>query len=228
MLLKSNVLSNACENWFKTLSSLSSPSASCDKAVAIGRLVILSGPSGAGKSTVVRRLLTDCDLPIRLSVSATTRPPRPGELEGREYHFVSPQQFEQLREQGAFLEFKEVFGRGHWYGTLRDEVASGLQRGEWVILEIDVQGALTVLAENPDCLTIFLHPGGMEELERRLRERGTESTEAIERRLEVARQEWDLRHHYRHHVVNDSVTNAVRQICQILQTYRGPEACSKS
>ena len=228
MLLKSNVQLNECENWFRTLNSLSPSSKPCDKAVATGRLVILSGPSGAGKSTIVRRLLTECQMPLRLSVSATTRPPRPGEQDGREYQFVTPEKFHELREQDAFLEFKEVFGRGHWYGTLREEVASGLAQGEWVILEIDVQGALSVLAQFPDCLTIFLHPGGMEELERRLRDRGTESDAAIERRLEVARQEWNLRHHYRHQVINDSVTNAVRHICQILQTYRGEEACSKS
>ena len=228
MLLKPNVLSSACESWSKTLSSVSSLLKSCDSHFTTGRLVILSGPSGAGKSTVVRQLIKTCQLPLVLSVSATTRQPRPGEVDGEQYHFVSPERFEQLRQQGAFLEFKEVFGRGHWYGTLRDKVTTGLELGKWVILEIDVQGALSILGQEPDCLTIFLHPGGMEELERRLRDRGTESESAIERRLEVAQQEWELRHYYRHHVVNDSVANAVRQICNILKEYQGPDACSKS
>ncbi len=138
------------------------------------------------------------------------------------------EEFQERRQRGEFLEFKEVFGRGYWYGTLRDEVASGLRQGQWVILEIDVQGALSVLHHLPDCITIFLYPGDMDELERRLRARGTESEGAIARRLEVARQEWDLRHHYKHHVLNESVTDAVRQICEILQGYRGAEACSKS
>ncbi len=198
------------------------------QALSTGRLIILSGPSGAGKSTVVRQLLEDCDLPLRLSVSATTRPPRNGETDGVDYHFVRHDQFQELRSQDAFLECKEVFGRGYWYGTLKAEVASGLREGKWVILEIDVQGALSVLEKHSDCITIFLHPGGMEELENRLRSRGTETEDAIQRRLEVARQEWGLRHHYQHHVVNESVTNAVRRICELLQAYRGPDACSKS
>lgn len=231
MLLKSNVLSNECGSWFKTLNDThlsSAHRATSTPATEVGRLIILSGPSGAGKSTVVRKLLEEADLPLELSVSATTRSPRPGEIDGVDYHFVSPEEFQQRRQRGDFLEFKEVFGRGYWYGTLRDEVASGLNRGKWVILEIDVQGALSVLHHLPDCITIFLYPGDMGELERRLRARGTETEAAIKRRLEVARQEWDLRQHYRHHVLNESVTDAVRRIREILQAYRGPDACSKS
>jgi guanylate kinase len=192
-----------------------------------GQLIVISGPSGAGKSTIVRRLIQQCPLPLRLSVSATTRPPRPGEVEGVHYRFLSPEQFETLRRQGEFLECKEVFGRGHWYGTLRQPVTAGLQQGLWVILEIDVQGALSVLDQGLEPITIFLHPGGMHELERRLRRRGTESEAAIRRRLEVARQEMEALPRYRYEVINQEVAPTVARICEILQTHE-EQACSKS
>ena len=181
-----------------------------------GSLVIISGPSGAGKSTVVRELLARCPLPLRLSVSATTRPPRPGEQDHVDYHFLSPAEFARRRAAGEFLECKEVFGRGHWYGTLRSEVTTGLAAGKWIILEIDVEGALAVLEPYPDALTIFLHPGSLVELERRLRERGTEAAESLQRRLEVARHELTFRSRYRYEVINDRVDRAVQEICGIL------------
>jgi guanylate kinase len=182
-----------------------------------GKVVILSGPSGAGKSTVVRQLLQCSPVPLRLSVSATTRAPRPGERDGTDYHFLSPTEFAQRRKAGEFLEFKEVFGRGDWYGTLRSEVTTGHAEGKWVLLEIDVQGALAVLEQVPDAITIFLHPGSLEELERRLRTRGTESEESLTRRLEVARAELEFMHQYQFEVVNDTVERAVEVICQILR-----------
>ncbi len=188
---------------------------------APGKLVILSGPSGAGKSTVVRRLLEACPLPLRLSVSATTRPPRPGEIDGQDYHFLTVDEFRRRRDRGDFLEWKEVFGRGDYYGTLWSETASGLSRGKWVILEIDVEGALAVLKQHPEAITIFVHPGSMVELERRLRSRGTESEASIQRRLEVARQEMAALHHYRYEVINGTVDRAVQEICDILQANVG-------
>jgi guanylate kinase len=186
-----------------------------------GKLVIVSGPSGAGKSTVVRRLLEDCGLPLKLSVSATTRSPRPGEIDGRDYHFLTVEEFLRRRNNDEFLESKEVFGRGDYYGTLRSETASGLSQGKWVILEIDVEGALAVLQQHPEAITIFLHPGSMAELERRLRLRGTESESSIQRRLEVARREMAMMDRYRYEVVNDTVDRAVCEICEILQANRG-------
>jgi len=188
---------------------------------APGKLVILSGPSGAGKSTVVRRLLEECPLPLRRSVSATTRPPRPGEIDGQDYHFLTEDEFRRRRDNGDFLEWKEVFGRGDYYGTLRSETTSGLLQGKWVILEIDVEGALAVLEQHPEAITIFVHPGSMVELERRLRSRGTESEASIQRRLEVARQEMAALHHYRYEVVNGTVDRAVKEICDILQANVG-------
>jgi guanylate kinase len=184
-----------------------------------GKLVIISGPSGAGKSTVVQRLLQNCPLPLSLSVSATTRPPREGEVHGKDYWFLSPQEFASRKQRGEFLESKEVFGRGFWYGTLSETVSAGLNSGKWVILEIDVQGAATVLELYPDAITIFLHPGSLQELERRLRRRATESEANIARRLEVASEEVAMMHRYRHEVVNREVDQAVAELCALLQKY---------
>lgn len=188
-----------------------------------GRLVIISGPSGAGKSTIVRSLLRRCPLPLMLSVSATTRKPRPTEADGREYYFISDEEFLRLRTENAFLECKEVFSRGVWYGTLREEVERGLREGKWVILEIDVQGAMAILEQDLQPITIFIHPGGLEELERRLRARGTEPEVAIERRLQVARQEMEAANRYQHIVINRHVERAVDDICLLLQEYRSPK-----
>jgi guanylate kinase len=194
-----------------------------------GRLIIISGPSGAGKSTVVRRLLKQCPLPLKLSVSATTRPPREGEVLGRDYYFLSEEEFARRREAGDFLECKEVFGLGRWYGTLRQEVASGLAEGKWVILEIDVQGALAVLDQAEyDPITVFIHPGGMEELERRLRARGTESEEIVAARLETAAREMRYMPRYQYEVINGSVDGAVAEICRILKDQEETYPCSKS
>lgn len=182
-----------------------------------GQLVIVSGPSGAGKSTVLRRLVKDCPLPLELSVSATTRPPRPAEINGVEYHFLSQEQFDAKLANGDFLEHKEVFGRGHLYGTLKESVTTGLNAGCYVILEIDVAGAMSVLEHIPDAITIFIHPGSQQELENRLRGRETESEESIIRRLEVAISEMDLMDRYQHIIVNEQPETAAETICQILK-----------
>ncbi len=181
-----------------------------------GRLVIISGPSGSGKTTVVRKLLVDCSWPLELSVSATTRMPRQGEKDGVDYHFLSPEEFANRRQGGEFLECFEVFGRGHWYGTLREHVTSSMSQGKWVILEIDVQGALSVLEQYPEAITIFVRTASLEELERRLRGRGTEGEETIRNRLDVAREELKNVSRYKHEIVNRTVDQAVQDICQIL------------
>ena len=202
--------------------ALQSPSA------ARGRLIVISGPSGAGKSTVVRELLKReiCPLPLALSVSATTRPPRPGEIDGVNYFFLPHDEFARRRTAGEFLECSEVFGRGDWYGTLQSQVTTGLAAGKWVILEIDVEGALTVMERSPDCITIFLHSGSLAELERRLRQRNTESEESIQRRLEVAQRELTQIPRYRHEVVNRDIPQAVREICSLLSQYAKEPPCS--
>jgi guanylate kinase len=181
---------------------------------SFSRLVVISGPSGAGKSTVVREVLTTCQLPLILSVSATTRQPRRGETDGIDYFFLTPDQFAARREAGDFLECKEY--AGNWYGTLQSQVSTGLADGKWVILEIDVEGTMAVLERHPDALTIFVHSGSIEELERRLRARNTESDEALARRLTTARRELAQKGRYRYEVINRDVPQAVREVCEIL------------
>ena len=187
------------------------------KTVKIGQVVIISGPSGVGKTTVLKHLFEHCPLPLVPSVSATTRPRRDGETEGVSYHYLSHDEFHQHRRKGDFLECTEVFGRGHWYGTLREPVATGLAEGKWIVLEVDVEGAGKVLKTYPDAISIFIHPGSLEELERRLRGRGTEPEPALQRRLEVASQELEASVIYRHIVYNQSVEQTASDICDILQ-----------
>ncbi len=181
-----------------------------------GQLVVISGPSGAGKTTLLKRLYSTCPLPLVASVSATTRRPRPGEVDGVDYHFLSREEFARRREAGEFLECCEVYGRGDWYGTLKSEVTPSLEAGKWVVLEIDVQGTLAVLEHYPDALTIFIEPASVDELERRLRDRGTETDEALARRLEVARRELALVDRYRYRVVNGDLDRAAQELCDVL------------
>jgi guanylate kinase len=185
-------------------------------AHASGKLVVISGPSGVGKTTILRRLLSD--LPHLVpSVSATTRPPRVGEQDGVDYHFISDADFRRRRAAGEFLECCQVYGRQHWYGTLVGEVAPRLAAGSWVVLEIDVEGTLSILARYPGAVTIFVEPFHPDQLYERLRGRGTESPDAMARRLEVARRELTQAHHYQHRIVNDDdVAAAVTAIEDIL------------
>jgi guanylate kinase len=181
-----------------------------------GQLVVISGPSGVGKTTILRQLLAR--LPHLLpSVSATTRPPRAGEQDGVDYHFITQGEFDRRRAAGEFLECCQVYGREYWYGTLVDEVAPRLAAGDWVVLEIDVEGTLSIQARYPEAVTIFVEPSHPDQLFERLKGRGTESPEAMARRLEVARRELLESHHYKHRVVNDDdVAEAVATIERIL------------
>ncbi|RUM88612.1 MAG: guanylate kinase, partial [Thermovibrio sp.] len=151
-----------------------------------GLLIVISAPSGTGKTTLVHMLLKEFP-DLEFSVSYTTRPPRPGEVDGRDYHFVDRKTFERMIEEGDFLEWAEVYG--NLYGTSRTQVLKALNEGKDVILDIDTQGALQVKKNFPEAVLIFILPPSLKELERRLRNRGTDDEETIERRLKTAREE---------------------------------------
>jgi guanylate kinase len=178
--------------------------------VARGPLIILSGPSGSGKSTVIQRLLADPPGPLRLSVSATTRPPRPGEVDGVDYHFWTREKFERELNAGAFLEHAVVHGT-NYYGTLRAEVEPYLDRGVGVILDIDVQGAEQVRRLCPDHVSVFLLAPTLAEYERRLVVRG-EDPAGIRRRMETARAELALAAGYQYQITNDDLARATAEL----------------
>lgn len=184
------------------------------------RVVILSGPSGSGKTTIVSRLLAESAVPLMKAISATTRRPRTGEVNGQDYWFLTPEEFDDRRRRGEFLECAEVHGSGRWYGTLRSEVERARSARCWVLLEIDVQGALHVIELYPEAITIFLQTPSEALYEQRLRARGTESEEVIQRRLQTARDELQSAHRYRHRVINDNLDRAVREIAEIIASYR--------
>jgi guanylate kinase len=180
-----------------------------------GPLIILSGPSGSGKSTVIALLLERRDLPLHLSVSATTRAPRPGEQDGVAYHFWTRERFlEEVAAEG-FLERAEVHGQ--CYGTLRREVEPFREQGVGVLLDIDVQGFDQVRRKCVDFVSVFLRPGTFEELEKRLRERHTEDEASLQRRLANARSELARAGDYQYQVINDDLGAAVEQFHQIVK-----------
>lgn len=185
------------------------------------QIVVLSGPSGSGKSTIVRELLRQSPVKLTLSVSATTRPPRQGEMDGREYYFLTADDFRMRRERGEFLEFAEVHASGNWYGTLKSEVDRAKQEGAWALLEIDVQGAKCVLDQYPNAISIFLTTS---DFEQRLRSRGTESEDIIQQRLATAQRELQSAGMYRHQVLNDDLQTAVNSVIEILKSYQTTKA----
>jgi guanylate kinase len=180
------------------------------------RTVVLSGPSGTGKTTIVQRLLKQSPVTLRMSISATTRPPRPGEVHGRDYYFLTPEVFDERRRNGDFLECAEVHKSGYWYGTLWSELDEAQKAGTWSLLEVDVQGALNVMQRFPEAMSIFLVTPSVDEYERRLRARGTESEAVIQRRLQTAVEELKIAGSYRYRVVNDDLNRAVAEICSLL------------
>jgi guanylate kinase len=182
------------------------------------RVVVLSGPSGSGKTTIVNRLIAESTVKLLKSVSATTRKPRPQEVDSEDYYFLSDEEFRQKLANHEFLEHAEVFSSGFLYGTLKSEVNRAAQAGAWAFLEIDVEGALNVMQQYPDAVTIFLKTPSPEEFERRLRNRGTESEEVIKKRLATAASELKSADRYQYVVVNDDLDRAVSELCEILKS----------
>lgn len=179
------------------------------------KLFVISGPSGAGKGTLVARV-RERRPNLGLTVSATTRAPRPGEVDGVNYHFLSDEEFTRRVETGDFLEWAQVFD--HRYGTLVSEVEHRLEEGS-LILEIDVQGALNVRERFPEAVLIFIEPPSLEVLEERLRNRGTESPESMELRLQTARHELACADRYDVRIVNDDLETATRELLDTLDRY---------
>jgi guanylate kinase len=182
-----------------------------------GHLFIVSAPSGAGKSTLcsaVRRLLSD----LAYSVSYTTRTPRPGEREGIDYHFVSEKQFRKGIEEKRWAEWAKV--HGNYYGSSAQWVERTLMTGRDILMDIDLQGAGQMVQRFPEAVTIFIMPPSLEELERRLRKRGTEEQRDLDLRLANARQEMDQRGICRHVIVNDDLDRATHALVALIEGYR--------
>jgi len=178
-------------------------------------VVVLSGPSAVGKSTVVR-CLRERVPDLHFSVSATTRAPRPGEVDGVDYHFVSPERFQQLIDQGALLEWAEIHGGLHRSGTLADPVRAAAAAGHPVLIEVDLAGARSVKKAMPEAITVFLAPPSWADLEARLVGRGTETPEAMQRRLQTAQVELAAQDDFDEVVVNRRLESACAELVSLL------------
>ena len=191
-------------------------------AIRTGTLFVLAGPSGVGKGSIVRDLVSRDPEGLSLSVSVTTRAPRPGEVDGVDYFFVDDDAFDRMVRAGELLEWAEIVG--HRSGTPRGFVEDRLAVGRDVILEIDVVGASQIRDRVPGSVLLFVEPPSMEELERRLRGRGTETEDRIRLRLETAEWELEQRDWFDHVVVNDELERASSQVAAIIDASRPPSA----
>jgi guanylate kinase len=182
-----------------------------------GRLFVITAPSGAGKTSLIEALMRE-DPSLKLSISYTTRPPRPGERNGVEYHFVDDATFLAMRGRGEFLESAEV--HGYRYGTSNAVITEALARGQDLILEIDWQGARQVRSLHPDCVGVFVLPPSIEELERRMRARGKDSETVIRRRVENAREELEHSGEFKYRIINKDFETAKRELASIIRVER--------
>jgi len=178
-----------------------------------GKLVVISAPSGTGKGTVIGKLI-EMNPDFINSVSATTRQPRPGEVDGESYHFINHDKFYEMIENDEFLEHAQYVGE--YYGTPVKPITEAIDSGKTIILDIDVQGAKQIMKKMPEAITIFIMAPDMDELENRLRGRATDSEEKLKARLERARQEIAEKVHYAHTVINDDVSRAADEILSII------------
>ncbi len=182
-----------------------------------GKLFVISGPSGVGKGTVCKRLVSDCDR-VSISVSVTTRKPRTEDKEGVTYYFRSVTEFEEMIEKGEFLEWAKY--NGNYYGTPKFAVEEKLSKGQDVILEIETQGALKVMTENPEVVSVFIEPPSIEELNRRLFTRGTEDQKEINERIDAAKWELLQKEKYDYVVLNDDLEATIEIIKNIMKNER--------
>ena len=180
----------------------------------VGKVFVITGPSGVGKGTLISKLCERVE-DLELSVSATTRPPRPGEVDARDYHFLDPEEFDRRVEAGEFLEFATY--SGHRYGTLRSEVERRLEEGKSVVLEIEVQGARQVRAAMPESVQVFIAPPEPADLRRRLEGRGTDDFDAIDARLRTAESELAAQDEFGYVVINDDIERAAGELERIVR-----------
>ncbi|MFW5930596.1 MAG: guanylate kinase [Desulfosalsimonas sp.] len=182
-----------------------------------GRLFILSAPSGTGKTTLCRRILSAFP-DMKYSVSYTTRPPRNGEADGKDYHFISRQDFEQMIRENRWAEWAKV--HENYYGTSADLLEKELYAGNDVLLDIDVNGARQIIRRFPESVPVFIMPPSMGELCRRLKKRDSDRPEVIEKRLRAAQEEMACRNEYRHVIVNDDLEETVEKLASLIEEYR--------
>ena len=180
-----------------------------------GLLIVYSGPSGVGKSTILHEVLKDESLNLEFSVSMTTRLPREGEVDGKDYFFVSKETFKKAIEDDKFLEHARYVE--NYYGTPRDYVEQERNKGKNVILEIDVQGGLQVIEKCSDCISIFVMPPSIDELRNRLSGRGTEKEEVVNKRIDQAQREIKQGSVYKYHVVNNEIETSIKEVSDILK-----------
>lgn len=184
-----------------------------------GKIFVVSAPSGCGKSTIINTLLDEGDIPVRFSVSATNRAPRPGEIDGVHYRFLSTSEFRRAVAEGRFIEWEEVYP-GRCYGTLKDEVRGALDRGENIILDIDVKGAMKVKELFGDeALTLFVLPPSIDALRQRLIQRGTDNAAVIDERVNKAEYEISFADQLDRRIVNDDLNTAIEQTRYILNEF---------
>lgn len=181
------------------------------------QLVVISAPSGAGKTTICKKLL-ERNNSFKISISATTRTPRQNEVDGRDYFFLSPEEFQRKIEEGAFLEYEPV--HGYYYGTLQSVVEDLLNRGYTVLFDIDVNGALKLKKKFSNSILIFIKPPSIQELRRRLRERKTDDETEIEKRLRRLNKEYEKSKYFDYVIINDDLNMTVSQIEDIIQKHQ--------